>query len=159
RLDLITALEGLGTQAMATAAPRLLGDAPDGDLVALVARALGRQLPRLPAEQLSALRQHVIRTSRRHAHHVLARAALDECLLIAPDEPALALLVSRIDQLSATAGRRLAERLAALPADQRLAHWPALLDALVRMPRRALLLSDLLRADWSRLSASQRAAA
>lgn len=157
RLDLVTALEGLGAERLAAAAPRLL-DQADGDVVALLARALRRHLPGLAGGRLALLRPALDRARRRQGSHAMAREALDECLLAAPDQAAIAALASRVDTLAPATARGLAERLAALPAARRQEHMPALIAALGRMPRRALLFCDILRSAWPQLGPSERAA-
>ena len=164
RLDLVAALEELGPEPLAAAAPGLL-DQADGDVVALLGRALSRHLPRLadqpdgrPAPLLARLRPALDRAHQRQRSHALAREALDQCLVATADQAALISLASRVDDLAPATARGLAERLAALPAARRQEHMPALLAALARTPRRALLFCDILRPAWPHLAAPERAA-
>ncbi|WP_428269761.1 trypsin-like peptidase domain-containing protein [Haliangium sp.] len=155
RMDLVGALEALGPTRLAEAAPVLLSRG-DGDLVALVARALERAVPNLGERALTPLRA-VLREARgRLRGHALARAALDDCALEVEADDAIEGMAERVDEVSIETVRRVAAHLEALPGDRRLRFIPKLLEALGRKPRRVLLFAAVLREAWASLRPPRR---
>lgn len=155
RVDLLQALSGLGAERLAQAAPSLL-DAGDGDVVALVARALGPSLASLDGERLTPLREALERARRRLRAHDLAIAALDECLLAAKADSAIDLLAAKVDTLAVETVQRVAAHLQALPEERRRPFLPKLIEALEHAPRRALLFAEVLRQAWPGLRPPRR---
>jgi S1-C subfamily serine protease len=155
RVDLLQALSGLGAERLAQAAPPLL-DTGDGDVVALVARALGPHIASLDAERLTPLREALEGARRRLRAHDLAIAALDECLLAAKADSAIEILAAKVDTLAVETVQRVAAHLHALPEERRRPFLPKLLDALEHAPRRALLFAEVLRQAWPSLRPPRR---
>jgi S1-C subfamily serine protease len=160
RVDLLQALVGLGAERLAQAAPALL-DAGDGDVVALVARALGPHIASLDAALLPPLRDALESARRRlraHDGNGLAIAAIDECLLAAQADSAIELLAAKVDTLAVETVRRVAAHIQALPEERRRPFLPKLLDALEHAPRRALLFAEVLCQAWPTLRPPRREA-
>lgn len=157
RVDLLQALERLGAERVAGAAPRLLG-AGDGDIVALVARALSRHIPALAQARLTPVREALQRARGRLRGHALATAALDECLLATEADSAIEVLAAQVDALEVDTVRRVAAHLEALPPERRRPFLPRLIESLAHAPRRALLFAEVLREAWPTLRPPQRQA-
>lgn len=147
RVDLLQALSALGAERLAQAAPPLL-EAGDGDVVALVARALGPHIPSLDNERLGPVRDALERTRGRMRAHALAIAALDECMLAAKADSAIELLAAKVDTLAVETVQRVAAHLQALPEERRQPFLPKLMESLEHAPRRALLFAEVLRQAW-----------
>jgi S1-C subfamily serine protease len=160
RVDLLQALVSLGAERLAQAAPALL-EAGDGDVVALVARALSPHIAALDAARLPPLRDALDSARRRlrsHDGNGLAIAAIDECLLAAQADSAIELLAAKVDTLAVETVRRVAAHIQALPEERRRPFLPRLLDAFEHAPRRALLFADVLREAWPTLRPPRREA-
>jgi S1-C subfamily serine protease len=158
RVDLLQALASLGAERLAQAAPTLL-EAGDGDVVALVARALGPHIAALDAARLPPLRDALESARRRlraHDGNGLAIAAIDECLLAAQADSAIEVLAAKVDTLAVETVRRVAAHIQALPEERRRPFLPRLLDAFEHAPRRALLFADVLREAWPTLRPPRR---
>jgi S1-C subfamily serine protease len=84
RLDLVAALEGLPRERFVVAAGEALAKG-NGDVVALVARALIRQSLNLSSDARAGLRPLLENARRRLAHSPLASAALDDALIDVAD--------------------------------------------------------------------------
>jgi hypothetical protein len=79
RLDLVSALAGLDIESIVPVLPRIMKKG-DGDLLALVARALEPRLDSLSEAQLADVRSALEHGRGRVFDHVLARDAIDQCL-------------------------------------------------------------------------------
>ena len=84
RLDLVTGLEWLGAEGLASASLELLPRA-DGTVVSLLARALARHLADLPAKQRTRVRDALDLARRRLFSDQLVGTAVAECLASTPE--------------------------------------------------------------------------
>lgn len=155
RLDLVNALETLGGEPFIAVLERLLQRA-DGDLGALVLRALVRIIPTLTAARMAFVHDALAATRGRFLEHPLAVAAMDECTVACRPVSDLNSLVASADRIAPDAAYRLARRLMTCDEKERLRHFQGLFPALVRSPRRALLFAGLLESAWPHLRPTRR---
>ncbi|MCG8419425.1 MAG: serine protease [Proteobacteria bacterium] len=154
KLDLVSALEELGADRFASAAIQLLRK-PDGDLAALLARALPRHITRLSDQGVAQVRDALDQAHRNLAGDELARAAIEECMLVEP-ERSVESMVARADRISSRAALKLALAMVDLPRPRRLGLLGDLFKALERVPRRTLLFAETLHDAWPDLRPPRR---
>lgn len=82
RVDLVHALERLGPRPISNVLEDILYQA-DADLAALVLRSLRRGIPQLSPERKASVRAQLLAVRPRLVEHELARAAMDDCLVLA----------------------------------------------------------------------------
>ena len=147
RMDLVQAIASLGEARMSRVLERIARSG-NGDVAALFLRSYRPYVETLPTERQSALQTVLEQSRRRYRDHDLARAAIDDCLVVLRPDGELRSLVQNADRIAAEAAYRLAHRLMEVPEDERDQHVRDLFPALERAPRRALLFAPLLGWAW-----------
>ncbi len=155
RVDLLVALEGLGAAAVANAATPILTRG-DSAAIAVVVQTLKRHINALPAERRTLLEQQLEQARRNHRSDAVTTGAIDECLVALRSEKSLDRLLSQADTMSVTATRALALRLDTSAKQDIPVFIAALLPAIKRSPRRALLFAEFLRNSQPHLRPAQR---
>jgi S1-C subfamily serine protease len=133
RITLVTALERRGPPDLAASARRAL-PAGNGDVVALICRALIRQARALPAQVRAELVPLLETARRRFGDWPMALAALDDALIAFEGDTLSTALVLRLGQNAPAQLEGVLRRLHDQPVEQLALQAPVLIGALAQRP-------------------------